>query len=141
MSEKDKKANKKATQDTEKYREMEGFNAGYPEPINIQGRKAEAFKPFAEVLDVTPDSIMSAQSGDEGRSWTVLYTLEPIADPKQMLYKAELWYDNEGVLQVVRNDELCSAGRFISQVKLIQEGVYLPVDEFLDRAADELADE
>jgi hypothetical protein len=136
-----KKAQKqdKADKARQEYLELEGFNdKSIPKNINIQGRKAEAFKPFAEVLGVSPESVMSAQSGDDGRSWTVLYTLEPIADPKQMLYKAELWRDNEGVLQVVRNDELCSAGRFIAQVRLIQEGITLPVDEFIDRAADDI---
>ena len=84
---------------------------------------------FAEALNVLTKSVLSVQSDDGGRSYTVLYTEVPTSDPDAMLYRAVLWTNIENILEVVQVNKLCSVGKFKAQVLAIQGGIMQPIDK------------
>lgn len=96
---------------------------------NVRGKTRVTFAPFAEALKVTTDSVMSVQADEAGTTFTVLYTETPTRDPDAMLFRARMWTNIEGILEVTENRRICTLRKFREQVQAIMDGVREPLPD------------
>lgn len=82
--------------------------------------------PFAEALGITTDSVMGVGRGPNGRSWVVLFTETPTADPDELIWIAVLRPDPAGILQVVRRSPHKTVGEMNADLAEHMERTFGP---------------
>jgi hypothetical protein len=75
------------------------------------------FAEYAEALGIVSDAVMGAGTNDDGRSWTVLFTETPTADPAEWIWQAMLWRNPEGILEVVRQGRFRTVADFTAGLR------------------------